>query len=417
MKTTIITICFLLAGITTQAQQALQKYYTAVQALENQADSEEKSKTRGKALAVFHDERVKEAGTETAKNEAGKLFRQYLDYDLYASFYFLMRLSNTDDGTLFINNYATQDERAKIKLLATRNVTAYNTQSKQPYPSGVPLYGNGVKGSWQNSGIAVILKDPNSNLASVSTNSTARTITDDGTEDFQKGVALYQAKNYTEAMNWFKKSAEKGNAGGMEGMALMYLEGLSVEKNFTTAQFWYEKALLTNPNNEEYKKNVAEGANGNAEFFDGFLLWDNNQKEKALDYFLKAEKKGHIESLNMIARFYLEKGNYDKALAYFHKAADKGNVDAVYVIGMMYYNGHGVTQNSTEAFSWFKKAAEKGNSGAMFSIGAMYFDGEGVSTNYSLAKKWLEKALEKGDLPIGEQLTANAILDTIEENN
>lgn len=69
MRTIIITICLLLLGITVQAQQALQKYYTATQALEGQADSEEKSKTRGKALAVFHDERVKEAGTETAKTK------------------------------------------------------------------------------------------------------------------------------------------------------------------------------------------------------------------------------------------------------------------------------------------------------------------------------------------------------------
>lgn len=116
MRTIIITICLLLLGITVQAQQALQKYYTATQALEGQADSEEKSKTRGKALAVFHDERVKEAGTETAKNEAGKLFRQYLDYDLYAALYPWggndpLKLGGKNKGTTDgIINFDTQTE-------------------------------------------------------------------------------------------------------------------------------------------------------------------------------------------------------------------------------------------------------------------------------------------------------------------
>lgn len=352
MRTIIITICLLLLGITVQAQQALQKYYTATQALEGQADSEEKSKTRGKALAVFHDERVKEAGTETAKNEAGKLFRQYLDYDLYAAFYFLMRLSNSNDMEIFLASYSTQDERAKIKLLANRNVTAYNTQSGQSYPYGVPYPGNGVKGSWQNSGIFAALKDPNSNLASNMTGTS--TATDDGTEEFQKGAAFYQAKNYTEAFHWYRKAAEKEETGAMYMLGLMYLDGIGTTQNIKEAKNWLQKSA-------------------------------DKGEEKA------KEKLKTLQSQTAIA--------------------DNGETE--YSKGDAAYN----KKQYTEAMEWFKKSAEKGNSIAMFSIGAMYFDGEGVSTNYSLAKKWLEKALEKGDLPIGEQLTANALLDTIEKNN
>lgn len=242
MKTTIITICLLVAGITAQGQQALQKYYTTVQALETQSDSEEKSKKRGKALAVFHDERVKEVGNETAKNETQKLLRQYADYDFFAAFSFLMNTKDLNDANYFQNNHLNTDEQAKIKLLANRNVTAYNTQSGQSYPYGVPQPGNGVKGSWQNSGIAVALKDPNSNLASVSTSSTARTTTDDGTEDFQKGAALYQAKNYTAAFPLLKKASDEGQPKAMVALATMYVVGLGVTENKSEAFNWYKKA-------------------------------------------------------------------------------------------------------------------------------------------------------------------------------
>lgn len=388
MRTIIITICLLLLGITVQAQQALQKYYTATQALEGQADSEEKSKTRGKALAVFHDERVKEAGTETAKNEAGKLFRQYLDYDLYAAFYFLMRLSNSNDMEIFLASYSTQDERAKIKLLANRNVTAYNTQSGQSYPYGVPYPGNGVKGSWQNSGIFAALKDPNSNLASNMTGTS--TATDDGTEEFQKGAAFYQAKNYTEAFPLLKKAAEKGQPKAMVALATMYFAGLGVAENKTEAFHWYRKAAEKEETGAMYMLGLM--------YLDGIGTTQNIKEAK--NWLQKSADKGEEKAKEKL-----------KTLQSQTAIADNGKTE--YSKGDAAYN----KKQYTEAMEWFKKSAEKGNSIAMFSIGAMYFDGEGVSTNYSLAKKWLEKALEKGDLPIGEQLTANALLDTIEKNN
>lgn len=387
MKTAIIILCLLLTGITAQAQQALQKYYTALQALEGQSDSKE-SESRGKALAVFYDERVKEAGIETAKNETAKLLRQYIDYDFHAAFGFVMKIKSLDDAKMFMQNYMSNEERALIKVMATHVVSNSNTTNKVAFPANIPQLGKGTKGSWQNSGIAVALKDPNSNLASASTGPTTKTSTENGTDDFQKGAALYQAKNYTEAFPLLKKASEKGQPKAMVALATMYVVGLGVTENKSEAFNWYKKA--------------AEKGEAGAMYMLGSMYLDGigttQNKTEAKNWLQKSADKGEEKAKEKL-----------KTLQSQTAIADNGKTE--YSKGDAAYN----KKQYTEAIEWFQKAADKGNQLAMFSLGAMYFDGEGVSRNYSLAKKWIKKSMEKGNLPVAEQLTANVILDTIEQ--
>ena len=49
-------------------------------------------------------------------------------------------------------------------------------------------------------------------------------------------------KNYEKAMNWYLKSAKKGNGLAMNNIGYFYQNGLGVPVNYETAMNWYLKA-------------------------------------------------------------------------------------------------------------------------------------------------------------------------------
>jgi S1-C subfamily serine protease len=61
-------------------------------------------------------------------------------------------------------------------------------------------------------------------------------------ELFKKGKAALAAKKYSEAMRWFRQSAEKGNNDAMVRLGVMYANGWGVEQDFTEALRWYRQA-------------------------------------------------------------------------------------------------------------------------------------------------------------------------------
>ena len=107
----------------------------------------------------------------------------------------------------------------------------------------------------------------------------------------------------------------------------MYNQGLGVDKNFTKAAEWIEKAALEGDINAQY-------ALGN--FYILGRGVDQNISE-AFEWYLKAALQGHA-----VAQFNL---------------------------GEMYDQGVGVDQNSREAFGWHIKAAQQGYKEAQFNVG------------------------------------------------
>jgi TPR repeat protein len=46
-------------------------------------------------------------------------------------------------------------------------------------------------------------------------------------------------QDYVEALKWYRKSAEQGDAGGKQGLARMYFEGKGVRRDYEEAARWY----------------------------------------------------------------------------------------------------------------------------------------------------------------------------------
>ena len=94
---------------------------------------------------------------------------------------------------------------------------------------------------------------------------------------------IYDSKeNFSEAYDWFKKSADAGFYSGMCGLGKLYFFGKGVETDFSEAYKWLSQA--------------ADGDNGDASFLVGHMYEFGNgvseNHSKAMSYYKKAAELG-----------------------------------------------------------------------------------------------------------------------------
>ncbi len=148
----------------------------------------------------------------------------------------------------------------------------------------------------------------------------------DAVEMFRRGLAYENGdgigQDYTEAMVWYKKAAEAGNADAMNNIGYMYENGRGAEQNVSTAMDWYKKA--------------AELGNASAMSNIGVLYYTG---------------KGVAQ-------------NYQEAMNWFQSSAENGNTEVLYLIGSMFEKGLGVPKDMEKAAEYYTKAAENGDRAA-----------------------------------------------------
>jgi len=137
-----------------------------------------------------------------------------------------------------------------------------------------------------------------------------------GSIEEDRGVSSYTSLQY--AFNWYKKAALLGETKSQVRLALMYLVGNGINKNFQQAYNWTYKAALKG----------------------------NEQAEAMLG-----------------TMYYYGKGmpvNYNESFYWFQQAANKNYSMAQYSIGLFYCEGSGMKQNLHECAYWLKKAYKNG---------------------------------------------------------
>ena len=130
------------------------------------------------------------------------------------------------------------------------------------------------------------------------------------------------AKDETEAVKWYRKSAKQGNADAQCNLGLMYDEGRGVTQDDSEAVKWYRKS--------------AEQGNADAQYNLGVMYANGEGVAK----------------------------DEREAFKWYRKAAEQGDADAQCNLGFMYGKGRGVTKSLSVAVKWYRKAAEQGHSSA-----------------------------------------------------
>lgn len=209
-------------------------------------------------------------------------------------------------------------------------------------------------------------------------------------EYYKKAKSYYDRNDYANAMVWFEKSANLGDADAQNYLGLFYEEGLGTGINYIKAAEWYQKAA---------DQGNAEGQNNLAYLYRKGLGVDQNYS-KALELYQKAADQGNaaaVFGMGFMHEFGLGvKKDHSKALELYKKSANMGYASAQCNIGYMYQEGEGVPKDDVVAVQWYKKAANQGHKVAQCNLGVCYEDGIGVPKDYSKALSLYQKSADQG---------------------
>jgi uncharacterized protein len=194
-----------------------------------------------------------------------------------------------------------------------------------------------------------------------------------------------------------RAKAEKGDAVAQTALGVAYDTGAGVTTNCAEAVKWYRKAA--EQGNARAKSNLAQIAAR------GFIYEPGKRKPadgaEAVAWCRKAAEQGNPRAQFNLGQMY-EWGNglpkdSAKAVKWYREAAEQGEAAAEYKIGLCYCNGHGVPQDTAEAVRWWSQAAEQGEAAAQYKLGLCYCNAQGVPQDYAEAVKWYLKAAEQGE--------------------
>jgi TPR repeat protein len=206
---------------------------------------------------------------------------------------------------------------------------------------------------------------------------------------YQFGLGL--PKDEDQALKWYRKAAEQEYANAQYRIGGMYYDGLGVAKDYQEAMKWYRKAAE--------QDNAAAQTNIGGMYYNGQGVAQDYKE--AMQWYKKAAERGYaVAQTNIGVMYYKGQGvaqDYKEAMQWYKKAAEQGDAAVQNEIGSMYAKGQGVVKDHDEAMKWFKKAAEQGNAVAQFNIGQMYYNGQGVAKDYKEAIQWYKKAAEQGN--------------------
>ena len=167
-------------------------------------------------------------------------------------------------------------------------------------------------------------------------------------ECYQKGVILFDNREFEKAVEYFQKAADRGLAIAQNKLGECYENGKGVEKNYEEAFKWYQKAA--DQNHADAQGNLA------ALYANGWGVEQNFSKSLTLAQ--KSSTKGVLRAKRLIAVAYLV-GNRgieedsDKGIKLMLDLAEHGYRTAQYDLYQIYSYGHpGVEKNPEEGLKW-----------------------------------------------------------------
>ena len=197
--------------------------------------------------------------------------------------------------------------------------------------------------------------------------------------------------NNTRSLEWYRLSAEQGDALAQYNLGVKYDNGDGVPESDAEAVKWFRLAAEQGLSDAQYYLGVMH-ANG-----EGVA---QNEAE-AVRWFLLAAQQGDADSQYNLAVMYANgEGTHQddgEAVKWYQMAAEQEYPEAQFNLGVMYDNGRGVPQSDTEAVKWYRLAADQGLAEAQADLGVMYYNGRGVSQDHTEAVKWYQLAAYQGD--------------------
>lgn len=205
-------------------------------------------------------------------------------------------------------------------------------------------------------------------------------------------------RNYAEAVKFYRKAAEQGDARGQLALGVMFGFGRGVQQDYAEAARLYRKAG---------EQGLAE-----AQFNLGEMYYSGvgvaQDHAEAARWYRKAAEQGHAKGQLQLAEMYFDgsgvQRSYSESAKLYSMAAEQGSAIGQSSLAYMYHEGQGVSQDYARAVMWGRKAAEQGLADAQYNLGLAYLHGQGVPQNNPEAVKWFRKAADQGHAQASSKL-------------
>ncbi len=211
-------------------------------------------------------------------------------------------------------------------------------------------------------------------------------------EGLRDAARAVESGRYDEALVILRPLVDGGEPEAQSLLAVMYMNGWGVERDFGQGKDLLEKA--------------ASRGNPRAAFTLGRLYATGDgvprDCDRALTYFQAPAEAGNPIAQFNLAELYATGGlcvgkDPARAAALYRSAAEKGNPVAQHALAAMYAVGEGVDKDMTEALIWYRRAAERGHAPSQGTLGYLYEIGEGVPRDPDQAAEWYRKGAAGGD--------------------
>lgn len=94
---------------------------------------------------------------------------------------------------------------------------------------------------------------------------------------------------------------------------------------------------------------------------------------------------------------HFQRADYKAAVASWQPLAIKGNSVAQNNLGILYLDGKGVKQDTSEAVRYLSLSAAAGSSLGQNNLGGLYREGKGVKQDFSKAAQWFAASASQGN--------------------
>jgi len=196
-------------------------------------------------------------------------------------------------------------------------------------------------------------------------------------------------RKYEFEMRCLRSASEDNTCGTcLANVAVAYLEGLGIIRDYRQAMKWYLKAA-------DRGSDIAMYAIGFMYHYGRGVKTDDAQ---ALVWFRKSADGGNGLAMTVIGQAY-QAGNgvdrdFAKAMIWYCKAANANDGLGMNDLGSLYELGLGVKQDYAAAMIWYRKGSEAGCRKSCGNVARLYEEGLGVEKNAAEAAKWRAREMQ-----------------------
>ena len=188
-----------------------------------------------------------------------------------------------------------------------------------------------------------------------------------------------------QAARYAKAAAEKNHPEALKIMGDLYRYGLGIKADNHVAHDYYHRAAALG-SAAAAQKLISDAALYHPQQYEQIKTAALQQQQTETIYHL-AEAQAH--AIGRPADYNAARKNYMEAAEFHHK-------NAAAALGRIYHYGLGTAQDPRAAAHWYAIAAEQNHPSAQYHLACFYYHGQGVGCHVPTACYWLQAAISNG---------------------